>query len=129
VIAVKETKVRDVMTASVVAVRESADFKEMVTAMRSRRISAFPVLDAQDRVIGVVSEADLLLKEATLPMPQGIIRLAWRLRERAKADGATDAVPSGEAAASGGRGRPAARHRQPVGPAERLRAAGCRDPR
>jgi CBS domain-containing protein len=91
VIAMKETKVRDVMTASVVAVRENADFKEMVTAMRSRRISAFPVLDAQDRVIGVVSEADLLLKEATPPLPQGIIRLAWRLRERAKADGATAA--------------------------------------
>jgi CBS domain-containing protein len=91
VIAVKETKVKDVMTASVVAVRHNADFKEMVAVMRSHRISAFPVIDAQDRVIGLVSEADLLLKEATPALPQGTIRLAWRLRQRSKADGATAA--------------------------------------
>ena len=52
------------MTASVVAVREDADFKEMVTAMRSRHIGAFPVIDATGHVIGVVSEADLLVKAA-----------------------------------------------------------------
>jgi CBS-domain-containing membrane protein len=91
VIAVKETKVKDVMTASVVAVRETADFKEMVTVMRSHRISAFPVIDGDSRVIGVVSEADLLLKEATPALPQGTIRLAWRLRQRSRADGTTAA--------------------------------------
>src|SRR5260370_19206569 len=55
VIAVKTTTVKDVMTTSVVAVRENADFKEMVTVMRSRRVSAFPVLDAADRVVGGVA--------------------------------------------------------------------------
>jgi CBS domain-containing protein len=64
VIALKATTVKDIMTTSVVAVREQASFKEMIAALRSRRISAFPVLDAADRVIGVVSEADLLAKEA-----------------------------------------------------------------
>jgi CBS-domain-containing membrane protein len=44
-------------------VREDADFKEMVSVMRSRRISAFPVIDASTRVVGVASEADLLFKE------------------------------------------------------------------
>ena len=58
VIAVKMTTVKGVMTDSVVAVREDADFKAMVTVMRSRRISAFPVIDASSRVVGVVSEAD-----------------------------------------------------------------------
>jgi CBS domain-containing protein len=91
VIAMKETKVKDVMTASVVAVRQNADFKEMVTVMRSHKISAFPVIDADGKVVGVVSEADLLLKEATPALPQGAIRLAWRLRQRSKADGATAA--------------------------------------
>jgi CBS-domain-containing membrane protein len=56
--------VRDVMTCNVVAVRKEAEFKEIIEVMRRRRISAFPVLDAGDRVIGVVSEADLLLREA-----------------------------------------------------------------
>jgi CBS domain-containing protein len=91
VIAMKETKVKDLMTASVVAVRQNADFKEMVTVMRSHRISAFPVIDANGMVVGVVSEADLLLKEATPALPQGAIRLAWRLRQRSKADGVTAA--------------------------------------
>jgi CBS domain-containing protein len=91
VIAVKMTAVKDVMTTSVVAVREDADFKEMVHALRSRRISAFPVIDAAGRVIGVVSEADLLVKEATPELPQGLVRLAWRLKDRSKAAGVTAA--------------------------------------
>jgi CBS domain-containing protein len=91
VVTVKTTTVQDVMTASVVAARENADFKEMVTAMRSRRIAAFPVLDADDRVIGVVSEADLLVKEATPGPPPGLVRLAWLLKERSKATGVTAA--------------------------------------
>jgi CBS domain-containing protein len=91
VIAVKETRVKDVMTGSVVAVRQNADFKEMVTVMRSRKISAFPVIDADGKVLGVVSEADLLLKEATPALPQGAIRLAWRLGQQSKANGTTAA--------------------------------------
>jgi CBS domain-containing protein len=90
VIAVRVTPVKGVMTSSVVAVREDADFKEMVTVMRSRRISAFPVIDASARVIGVVSEADLLLKETTPALPQGAIRLT-RTRDRSKAAGVTAA--------------------------------------
>ena len=90
-VAVKTTTVKSVMTTSVVAVREDADFKEMVTAMRGRRISAFPVLDAADRVIGVVSEADLLAKEASPGPPPGLVRLAWMLKERSKATGVTAA--------------------------------------
>jgi CBS domain-containing protein len=94
VVAVKTTTVQGVMTASVVALRENADFKEIVTAMRSRRISAFPVLDAAGRVIGVVSEADLLAKEAREAAPgppPGLVRLAWLLKERSKATGVTAA--------------------------------------
>ena len=87
----KSTTVKGVMTTSVVAVREDADFKEMVAAMRSRRISAFPVIDAGGRVIGVVSEADLLIKQASPGLPQGLVRLAWMLKERSKAAGLTAA--------------------------------------
>ena len=87
----KMTTVKSVMTSSVVAVRENADFKEMVTAMRSRRVSAFPVIDSSDRVVGVVSEADLLLKETAAARPEGTIRLARRSGERSKAAGVTAA--------------------------------------
>ena len=56
--------VEDVMTRNVVAVRSHADFKEILMVMRRRRFSALPVLDSGDKVVGLVSGADLLLKEA-----------------------------------------------------------------
>jgi len=57
-------EVKDVMTNEVVAVRRDASFKEMAARLRPYRVSAFPVIDENRRVIGVVSEADLLAKEA-----------------------------------------------------------------
>ena len=57
-------KVRDVMTTRVVAVRKNATFKDMAALLTEYRVSAFPVLDDEGKVIGVVSEADLLSKEA-----------------------------------------------------------------
>jgi CBS domain-containing protein len=57
-------KVRDVMTTRVVTVRENATFKDMAALLTEYRVSAFPVLDDEGKVIGVVSEADLLSKEA-----------------------------------------------------------------
>ena len=56
--------VKDVMSAEVVAVRRGASFKEMAASLRQYRISAFPVVDEDGKVIGVVSEADLLAREA-----------------------------------------------------------------
>ena len=52
------------MTARVVAVREDATFKEMADILGACRISAFPVIDQAGKVIGVVSEADLLVRLA-----------------------------------------------------------------
>ena len=56
--------VKDVMTAEVVVVRPDTSFKEMAATLRRYRVSAMPVVDDAGRVIGVVSEADLLAKEA-----------------------------------------------------------------
>ena len=61
--------VRDIMTTNVVTVRAGASFKEIAVQLREHRVSAFPVLDEDGTVIGVVSEADLLLKEA-LPLSE-----------------------------------------------------------
>ncbi|MFF9060318.1 CBS domain-containing protein [Streptomyces sp. NPDC101213] len=58
-----EYRVSDVMTRTVVALAAGATFKEIVRTVEVRRISALPVLDGGNRVIGVVSEADLLRKE------------------------------------------------------------------
>lgn len=53
-----------VMTRNVVSVRERAQYKDIILIMRERGFSACPVLDADDAVVGVVSEDDLLVKEA-----------------------------------------------------------------
>jgi CBS domain-containing protein len=56
--------VKDVMTAEVVAVRRETTFQELAAALRRYRVSGFPVVDGDRKVIGVVSEADMLAKEA-----------------------------------------------------------------
>jgi len=81
--------VRDVMTSAVVAVRSDASFKEMVAKMRESRISAFPVIDGSGRVIGVVSEADFLNKEAEQADIQGVLASLLYFRSHAKASGVT----------------------------------------
>jgi CBS domain-containing protein len=69
-------RVRDVMTTRVVAVRKGATFKDIATLLTEYRVSAFPVLDGQGTVVGVVSEADLLSKEALVPaMGRQAVRL------------------------------------------------------
>ncbi len=55
--------IKDVMTTHVLWVRKDATYKDMAQRLREFRISAFPVLDDQLRVIGVISEADMLPKE------------------------------------------------------------------
>ncbi|MFE2157659.1 CBS domain-containing protein [Streptomyces lydicus] len=55
--------VGDVMTETVAAVDREARFKEIVETMEQWKVSALPVLAAEGRVVGVVSEADLLPKE------------------------------------------------------------------
>jgi CBS domain-containing protein len=84
-----KSMVRDVMTSRVVAVRSDASFKEMVAKMRESRISAFPVVDGSGRVIGVVSEADFLNKEAEQADIQGVLASLMHFRTHAKAAGVT----------------------------------------
>ncbi|MFJ3803387.1 CBS domain-containing protein [Streptomyces sp. NPDC090088] len=55
--------VSDVMTTTVVSVGRGARFKEIVRLMRDWRVSALPVVEGEGRVVGVVSEADLLRRE------------------------------------------------------------------
>ena len=87
-----EPTVKDVMTTHVVSVTADASFRTMAAALREHRVSAFPVLDDDGKVIGVVSEADMLAKEALESEPQGMpgmIAGILRRREHEKARGTT----------------------------------------
>ena len=77
--------VKDVMTTHVVAVRKNASFKDMAARLREHRVSAFPVLDEDNKVVGVVSEADLLTKEALEFAVPGKVSSMLHHREQAKA--------------------------------------------
>jgi len=83
-----KTAVRDVMTTRVIWVRKDAPFRELAAALRRHRVSAFPVLGDGDRVIGVVSEADLLTKEA-LDGEAGVFSGILHRRDAEKARGIT----------------------------------------
>ena len=81
--------VNDVMTTTVVAVKRGASYKEIAALLRKYRVSAFPVLDDDQRVIGIVSEADLLAKEALNADRGGPITAMVHHKELQKADGVT----------------------------------------
>ncbi|MEV6329933.1 CBS domain-containing protein [Streptomyces sp. NPDC051909] len=55
--------VSDVMTHTAIAIGRDAPYKEIVALMDEWKVSALPVLEGEGRVVGVVSEADLLPKE------------------------------------------------------------------
>jgi CBS domain-containing protein len=79
------------MTTQVVTVRPATPFKDIVARLAEHRVSAMPVVDDAGRVLGVVSEADLLLKEE-FPDPDQDMPLFWTKRrrlEREKAAGST----------------------------------------
>jgi CBS domain-containing protein len=83
--------VKDLMTTPVVTVGPATPFKEIVARLAEHRVSALPVVDDDGLVLGVVSEADLLLKEE-LPDPDQDTPLFWtkrRRRERDKAAAST----------------------------------------
>lgn len=76
----------DVMTAPVLTAGEAATFHEMSVVMARNLVSALPIVDENGRVVGIVSEGDLLPKEALPPT-----RHLWPRHpdhaERVKAEG------------------------------------------
>ena len=88
--------VADVMTKKVVAVRPGAEFKEIAATMERWKVTALPVVEGEGRVVGVVSEADLILKEEFHDHRLGLIEQLRRPDSTAKAgsDRAEDLMTS-----------------------------------
>lgn len=55
-------RVRDVMTTEVVTVTLDTHFETIASLLESHRIDQVPVIDDEHRVLGIVTEADLLAK-------------------------------------------------------------------
>ena len=56
-------RVKDLMTRDVLTVRAETTLKEAAALLAERRISGLPVVDDERRVLGVLSEGDILFKE------------------------------------------------------------------
>lgn len=82
--------VSDLMTTAVVRAHRDTGFKEITKLLAEYDITALPVVDDDDRPVGVVSEADLLRKEAALLDPAGLLPVPRPTpADRAKAEAAT----------------------------------------
>ena len=92
-------KVRDVMTHSVLSVRREAPLKEVALVLVDHRISGVPVVDVDGAVLGVVSEADLLMKErgADAVRHRPLARFLGESRESRSQLAKLAAVTAGEA--------------------------------
>ena len=83
--------VREHMTQEVISATPRMTIKEVARLLAATEVSALPVLDREGRVIGVVSEADLLLKEER---PEDVRHHRWMesheiRQERAKLEAHT----------------------------------------
>ncbi|GAA3494690.1 CBS domain-containing protein [Streptomyces prasinosporus] len=92
----RHDKVGSVMTTDVVRAEYGTPFKEVARLLAAHRISGLPVVDEDDKVIGVISETDLIARQAAAPDPYeprrrrtfpGLTRGARR--QAAKADART----------------------------------------
>ncbi|MBC9717398.1 CBS domain-containing protein [Streptomyces sp. TRM66268-LWL] len=63
----KHSKVGSVMTGDVVHVGPDTPFKEVARLLNEHRISGLPVVDKDRKVTGVISETDLMLRQAEDP--------------------------------------------------------------
>ncbi|MBN2333039.1 MAG: CBS domain-containing protein [Deltaproteobacteria bacterium] len=59
----------DIMTTPVITVTPETGIKELATLLTSRRISGAPVVDGEGRLLGIVTETDLLFTEKPLHIP------------------------------------------------------------
>ncbi|MDA1096169.1 MAG: CBS domain-containing protein [Chloroflexi bacterium] len=64
-------KARDIMTSPALTVREDATVGDAAKIMAAQRISALPVVDAEDHVVGMLSHDDFFLHPVRYPGTDG----------------------------------------------------------
>ena len=88
------------MSTEVVTVHAETPLKDVARILTERRISGMPVVGAEGEIVGVISEADLLVKEGGLTASRGFL-LSWLHDSRESSDALKlDARLAGEAMTS-----------------------------
>ena len=65
----EELRVRDIMQTEVVTAGPETTVAELADLLAEHKVSGMPVVDAENRVVGVVSEADVIMQDADLHFP------------------------------------------------------------
>lgn len=64
-----ELKAKDVMTKDVITINKNASIEELSELLLDNKISGVPVMDDDDNLVGVVTEADVIIKDTKLHFP------------------------------------------------------------
>jgi CBS domain-containing protein len=67
--------VADVMTSNPIVVQPQTPIKEAIQLLAERRISGLPVVDGEGKLVGVITESDLMWQETGVDPPPYIILL------------------------------------------------------
>jgi CBS domain-containing protein len=86
----EDLRVRDIMQSNVVTAGPDTTVRDLADILAENKVSGVPVIDGSRRVVGMVSEADVILQDADLHFPyyvqflDGIIYLesVKKFRER-----------------------------------------------
>jgi CBS domain-containing protein len=71
-------RVAEIMTTEALTVEPGTSLKDVAKILSARGISGAPVVDEAQHVLGVVSEADIIVKESREARPDGLRRIFHR---------------------------------------------------
>jgi CBS domain-containing protein len=77
--------VRDVMTRTVFSVHENDSLDHALDLMQEKLVRRLPVVDANNQIIGIVSQADLVAKLPTLKVARLVKSVSKKTRQHARA--------------------------------------------
>jgi CBS domain-containing protein len=65
-----ELKASDIMTKEVITIKKEASIGELSELLVKNKISGVPVVDDEGRITGIVTEADIIVKDTELHFPR-----------------------------------------------------------
>ena len=60
---------KDIMTKKVITINKDASLAELAELLIKNKISGVPIVDKKGELEGIVTEADIIIKESNLPFP------------------------------------------------------------
>jgi CBS domain-containing protein len=61
--------VSELMTTSVIAIRENTSVVDAAKTLLERNLTGVPIIDADDRLVGILTEGDLVVQNANVHFP------------------------------------------------------------